>query len=241
MTTKEKIRNYLTIYWTMFKIGISTFGGGYAMVAVIDRELSDNKHWIDKEELLNYIAIAQITPGVIAVNVSTFVGRKRGGVPGAIFATLGVISPSIIIIMILAALITNFAEYEIVRHAFAGIRVCVCALILNATIGFIKQTVVDLLTLIIFVCVFVTAAFTRVETVYIVLSVLLLSVVWTILMSARQKDTDALQQKSTHVEEDNSLRNDSAHAEGANSDPLHPAEAGTATGTESACDKEGRV
>ena len=155
------------------------------MVAIIDRELCDRKHWIEKEELLNYIAIAQITPGVIAVNTSTFVGRKRGGVLGGIVATLGVITPSIIIIMIIAALITNFADNEYVKHAFAGIRVCVCVLIINATIGFIKKTVVDVLTLIIFLCVFVTAAFTRIETVFIVLVVIAASVVWTLIVSRK--------------------------------------------------------
>ncbi len=165
----------------MFKIGITTFGGGYAMVAIIDRELGERKKWIEKEELLNYIAISQITPGVIAVNVSTFVGRKKGGVFGAICATLGVITPSIIIIMIIAALVTNFADNEYVKHAFAGIRVCVCVLIINATIGFIKKTVIDVLTFAIFICVFVLAAFTRIETVYIVLAVLFLSVIYTLI------------------------------------------------------------
>lgn len=184
-TFKEKLIKYLTIYWTMFKIGITTFGGGYAMVAIIDRELCDRKHWIDKEELLNYIAIAQITPGVIAVNTSTFVGRKRGGRIGGIIATLGVVTPSIIIIMIIAALLTNFADNEYVKHAFAGIRVCVCVLIVNATIGFIKKTVVDVLTIIIFFCVFVTAAFTRIETVFIVLVVIAASVVWTLIVSKK--------------------------------------------------------
>ena len=197
-TTKEKILKYLTIYWTMFKIGLTTFGGGYAMVAIIDRELGDNKKWIDKEELLNYIAISQITPGIIAVNVSTFVGREREGVPGAICATLGVITPSIIIIMIIAALLTNFADSEYVKHAFAGIRVCVCVLIINATIGFIKKTVIDLLTIAIFVCVFVVAAFTRIETVYIVLAVLFLSVVYTLIKGNRKppEETGGLSEKT---------------------------------------------
>lgn len=192
---KNRIMQYLTIYWTMFKIGITTFGGGYAMVAIIDRELGDRKHWIDKEELLNYIAISQITPGVIAVNVSTFVGRKKAGVPGAIFATLGVITPSLIIIMTIALLITNFADNEYVKHAFAGIRVCVCVLIINATIGFIRKTVVDVLTFIIFLCVFLTAAFTRIETVYIVLAVILCSVIWTLITSGKKsKQPDAAAQ-----------------------------------------------
>lgn len=184
-TAKDKIKNYLSIYWTMFKIGITTFGGGYAMVAIIDRELCDRKNWIDKEELLNYIAVAQITPGVIAVNVSTFVGRKRGGILGAVFATAGVITPSILIILTIAILLTRFAEYEVVRHALAGIRVCVCVLVINATIGFIKKTVVDLLSFVIFLCVFIVAAFTRVETVWIVLSVLFASVIGTVIMSGK--------------------------------------------------------
>lgn len=198
MSAKEKLINLLTIYWTMFKIGITTFGGGYAMVAIIDRELSDRKHWIEKEELLNYIAISQITPGVIAVNVSTFVGRKKGGVLGAIFATLGVITPSIIIILIIAALLTNFADNEYIKHAFAGIRVCVCVLIINATIGFIRKTVVDLLTIIIFLGVFITAAFTRFETVYIILIIILASVIWTIITSGKKmpaSDADPAEKK----------------------------------------------
>ncbi|MCF0142213.1 MAG: chromate transporter, partial [Parasporobacterium sp.] len=84
------------LFWTMAKIGVCTFGGGYAMVSVIYKELGEKKHWIDEMELLDYIAIAQITPGVIAVNVSTFVGRKRKGIAGALAATLGVVAPSIV-------------------------------------------------------------------------------------------------------------------------------------------------
>ncbi len=181
----QKIKKYLEIYWTMFKIGITTFGGGYAMVAVIDRELCDKKKWIEKEELLDYISIAQITPGVIAVNVSTFVGRKKGGIPGGIIATLGVVTPSVIIILIIASILTNFSELEYVKHAFAGIRVCVCALIVNATIGFIKKTVVDVLTAITFICVFAVAAFTRIETVFIVLAVIAAGVIYTLVKNRK--------------------------------------------------------
>ena len=188
MTKKEKLINYLTLFWTMFKIGLTTFGGGYAMVGIIDRELCDRKHWIEKEELLDYVAIAQITPGIIAVNVSTFVGRKRGGLFGAVCATLGVITPSIIIIIIIAALLTNFADNEYVKHAFAGIRICVCVLIVNATINFIRQTVIDVLTIVIFVCVFAAAAFTRIETVFIVLAVIICSVVYTLIASRKKTD-----------------------------------------------------
>lgn len=185
-TVKEKIKNLCALYWTMFKIGLTTFGGGYAMVAIIDRELSDKKHWIEKDEILNYIAISQITPGVMAVNVSTFVGRKRGGVLGAAAATLGVVTPSILIIMLIAAVLVNFADNAYVMHAFAGIRICVCAIILNATIGFIKKTVIDVLTLCIFLGVFITAAFTSLPTVYIVLGIIVLSIFYTLLVSGKK-------------------------------------------------------
>ena len=183
---KEKLKNCLLIYWTMFKIGLTTFGGGYAMIAIFDRELGERQKWIDRRELLDYLAISQITPGVIAVNVATFVGRKKGGVLGAVFGTLGVITPSLIIITIIAALFTNFASNEYVMHAFAGIRICACVLIVNATIKFIKQTVIDVLTLVTFLCVFIVAAFTRISTVYIVLFIILISIIFTIVKSQKE-------------------------------------------------------
>ena len=196
----DKIKEYLDIYWTMFKIGICTFGGGYAMLAIIDRELADKRKWISSEELLDYIAIAQITPGVIAVNVSTFVGRKRKGVLGGIIATLGVITPSLIIIMIIAAFLVNFGDNPYVRHALAGIRVCVGALILNAMIGFIKKTVIDLLSLIVFICVFVLAAFTRIETVYFVLGIIAISVILTLIWGEKFYDPPKKQKQPADKE-----------------------------------------
>ena len=186
---KNRLMEYWTIFWTMFKIGVSTFGGGYAMVAILERELAEKRHWIRSEELLDYIAISQITPGVIAVNVSTFVGRKRKGVFGGILATLGVITPSIIIIMIIAAFLVNFSENPYVQHAFAGIRVCVCCLIINATVGFIKKTVIDLLTLGTFLAVFILAAFTRIETVYFVLAIILISIILTLVFGEKYYKT----------------------------------------------------
>ena len=182
---KNTLIEYLDIFWTMFKIGICTFGGGYAMTAILERELAEKRRWITSEELLDYMAIGQITPGIIAVNVSTFVGRKRKGIPGGIVATLGVVTPSIVIIMIIAAFLTNFQDNIYVQHAFAGIRICVCALITNAVIGFVKKTVIDMLTLAVFICVFILAAFTRVDTVYFVLGVIALSVVLTVVLGEK--------------------------------------------------------
>jgi chromate transporter len=139
---------------------------------------------------VDYMAIAQITPGVIAVNISTFIGRKRKGILGGIIATLGVIAPSIIIIMIIAAFLVNFQENEYVQHALAGIRVCVCVLIFNAVISFIKKTVIDLLSLVAFICVFILAAFTRIETVYLTLGVIAISVVLTLIFGEKYINAD---------------------------------------------------
>jgi len=149
----------MDVFISFAKVGVMTFGGGYAMLPMLQREIVENKGWATDEELTDYFAIGQCTPGVIAVNTATFVGKKLYGVPGAIFATLGVIFPSILIIMLIAALIYNFSDIPAVKHIFAGIRVCVCVLILNAVIKLWKKTVVDKATLAIFVCVFLLAVF----------------------------------------------------------------------------------
>lgn len=165
----------------MFLIGLTTFGGGYAMISIIQRELVEKKKWITEEELMDYVAIAQITPGIVMVNTATFVGYKRKGVLGGIVGTLGVVTPSIIIITIIAAVLVNFADNEYVKHAFAGIRVCVSALIVNAVIGFIKKALIDVLTIITFVCVLIVSFFTSFNIVYIVLCVIAVSIIVTLI------------------------------------------------------------
>ncbi len=121
--------DYLELIWTFFKMGILTFGGGYAMLPILQREVVERRGWATEEELLNYYAIGQCTPGVIAVNTATFIGGKRHGVPGAFLATLGMVLPSLIIITTIAALLTNFADIPAVQHALAGIRVAVVILV----------------------------------------------------------------------------------------------------------------
>lgn len=145
------MRELLYLFWTFFKIGSCTFGGGYAMLPVIQRELVDKKGWMTNEEIVDYYAIGQLTPGVIAVNVSTFVGMKRKGVIGAIFSTLGMITPSLIIIIVIASLLSNFAHLEIVVRAFAGIRVAVLAMMTKTIVTLFKNGVKDVFTFIIFV------------------------------------------------------------------------------------------
>ena len=132
---KSSWKVYFTLFGLFFKMGAVTFGGGYAMLPILERELVDNRDWVTKDELLDYYAIGQSTPGIIAVNVATFVGYKRRGVSGAIAATAGIVSPSLIIIMILATFISNFAEITWVQKALKGINVVVGALLVQSVIS----------------------------------------------------------------------------------------------------------
>ena len=148
---------YLDLFLTFAKVGICTFGGGYAMLPILQREVVEKKSWASDEELTDYFAIAQCTPGVIAVNTATFVGQKQKGVPGGVLATLGVVFPSVVIIMILAAFIQNFAHLPVVIHAFAGIRACVCALILSSILKLAKKSLADLPSILIYVAILALA------------------------------------------------------------------------------------
>ena len=144
---------FIDLFITFAKIGAITFGGGYAMLPILQREIVENKHWGRDEELADYFAIGQCTPGVIAVNVATFIGRKKAGNIGGIIATLGVVFPSIIIISLLAGVIKTIENLEWVKHAFSGIRVCVCVLIFNAVIKLFKSAIIDKKTLCIYILV----------------------------------------------------------------------------------------
>ena len=152
------IKDLCELVVSFFKIGIMTFGGGYAMLPMLQRELVENRKWVTEEEILNYFAIGQCTPGVIAVNTATFVGYKRRKIPGAIFATIGVVLPSMIIITIIAAVLSNFAHIPAVQHAFAGIRIAVSALIVASVIKLIKTNVKSIAQIIIAVAAFVLVA-----------------------------------------------------------------------------------
>ena len=148
----------MKLLWELFiafaRIGAFTFGGGYAMLPMFQKELVEKKKWETEEALMDYYAIAQCTPGVIAVNTATLVGYKQKGTIGGIVATLGVVFPSFVIITIIAAILTNFADLPVVQNAFIGIRACVCALILDSVIKLGKKAVVDRITLFIAIAVF---------------------------------------------------------------------------------------
>ena len=158
------------LFWTFAKMGVMTFGGGMTMLPILQREVVENKHWATEEELVDYYAIGQCTPGIIAINVSTFVGQKKKGVLGGIAATLGMVFPALVIITTLAGLITNFSHLAVVKNAFAGIQVCVCVLIFNATMKLKKKSVVDGRTAMIFFLVLAGSVVLNLSPVWFVLA-----------------------------------------------------------------------
>lgn len=148
---------YLDLFITFAKVGVCTFGGGYAMLPILQREIVEKRSWATEGELADYFAIGQCTPGIIAVNTATFVGQKQKGVPGGIFATLGLVFPSVVIIMVIAAFLQNFASLPVVIHAFAGVRACVCALMLSSVLKLRKGAVVDKASAVVFIIILALA------------------------------------------------------------------------------------
>ncbi len=165
------------MFITFAKVGVMTFGGGYAMLPILQREVVDNKHWATEEELMDYFAIGQCTPGVIAVNTATFIGQKKKGIPGGIITTLGVVFPSVIIISLLAGVIEAFSHIVWVKNAFGGIRICVCVLILNAVMKLSKKSIVNLPTFLIFVIVALGSCFTDLSPIIFVIVAALAGIV----------------------------------------------------------------
>ena len=158
----------LDLFLAFARVGVMTFGGGYAMIPILEREIVDRHGWATEEELMDYYAVGQCTPGVIAVNTATFIGYKTAGSIGGVVATLGVVFPSVVIITLIAGILTNFADVPAVKSAFAAIRVCVCVLIFNAVLKLWKKAVVDRWTLVLFLGVFLLSVFFSVSPVIFV-------------------------------------------------------------------------
>ena len=164
------------LFASFFKIGLFTFGGGYAMLPMLQREIVDQHHWVTEEDVLDYYAIAQCTPGVIAVNTATFVGTKLRGALGGAVATIAVVMPSLIIITIISTVLKSFASYEIVQHAFAGIRVAVAALVVVSVAKLYRKGVKGALGNGIFVASMALVFLFDLSPVWIVAAVLILGV-----------------------------------------------------------------
>ena len=163
------MQDYIDLFVSWFKMGLFTFGGGYAMLPMIQKEVIEKHGWATESEVMDYYAIGQCTPGIIAVNAATFIGYKVKGVTGGIVATLGVVSPSLIIIFLISTLITNFSELEVVQHALRGIQVAVCVLMFVAIEKLLKNGVKDLPSAIIFLVALVLSLFTNLSTVTLVI------------------------------------------------------------------------
>ena len=170
MKKQISLRNLWELYRAFAIVGVTTFGGGYAMLPILQREIVDHRGWATDEELVDYYAIGQCTPGVIAVNTSTFIGYKRGGIPGAIAAGLGMVSPSILIITIVSLFLNNIAGYAVVQHALAGIRAAVCVLIFSSVLKLARTSIKDSFGVILFLIVLAVSMFLDLSPVWIVLA-----------------------------------------------------------------------
>ena len=154
------MNTYLDIFLTFARVGAFTFGGGYAMLPILQREVVEKRHWVDEAEVMNYYAVSQCLPGLIAVNTAIFIGNKVKRSRGGFAAALGVVFPSLVIITLIAAFISGFADLPLVQNAFAGIRACVFVLILNAILKLRKGAVIDLISLVICSAVFLLSVLT---------------------------------------------------------------------------------
>ena len=176
--------------WELFlafcRIGMFTFGGGYAMLPLLQKEVVEKHNWATQDEVLDYFAIGQCTPGVIFVNTATFVGYKRKGIFGAIAATVGSVLPSLVIVTTIAAVLTNFAEFSVVQHAFAGIRVVVGVLIMNAVIGMWKKSVMDKVCATVAIAAFLVSVLFSVSPVWVVFGAAFLGIAVSVYKEARK-------------------------------------------------------
>ncbi len=166
---KEKLKRSWVLFLTFFKIGAFTFGGGYAMIPLIQKEVVESKGWITDEDILDIFAIAESTPGPIAINSATFVGYKIAGVFGSFCATLGVVLPSFVVISLISLVLREFSEIQAVKFAFRGIRAGVLALIVKALISMYKQCPKYAYTYVLMGAALILSAFVSINAIYIIL------------------------------------------------------------------------
>lgn len=173
----EKIRKLIDLFFSLAKVGAVTFGGGMAMLPILQRELIEKKSWLTEEELLDYYAIGQSTPGIIAVNVATFVGYKQAGMLGGIVATLGMVFPSIVIILLIAHFISAVNHFTIAQKALRGINVAVASLLTSVVFRFSKKTVISMFAFVVFALSFTLIFFFRIPSFFVILFAIALGIV----------------------------------------------------------------
>ncbi len=175
----------LKLFLTFFRIGAFTFGGGYAMIPLIQKEVVDNEEWLQEKDILDIIAIAESTPGPIAINSATFVGYKVAGVFGAMAATLGVVLPSFVIILTLSYVIEQFNHIDAVKYAFNGIRAGVLALILKAMYSMYRSCPKGIFSYIIMAGAFIAVALLGISTIYVIIGCAVLGIVYSYIAKRR--------------------------------------------------------
>lgn len=171
------MKEYIELFLIFARIGAVTFGGGYAMLPILQKEIVDERHWASSEEIMDYYAISQCTPGIIAINTSIFIGYKCKKCFGGIVSALGMVFPSIVIILIISMFLQNIMSYNIVKMAFAGIRVAVASLVLNATVTLFKKGVIDSITFMIFIFSFGMLLFFNISPILVILASSLLGII----------------------------------------------------------------
>ena len=188
MTTPEqssKIRRIFTLFLTFFKIGAFTFGGGYAMIPLIQRDVVEKHRWITDDDILEIIAIAESTPGPIAINSATFVGYRVAGFFGAFFATFGVVLPSFVIISLISLLLGEFQNITAVRYAFFGIRAGVLALLLKALVGMYRKCPKKIVSYCVIAFAFMLSVFTEINLLFVIIGCALVGLVYSLIAEKR--------------------------------------------------------
>ena len=185
LRVKDK-KPFLRLFLTFLKIGAFTFGGGYAMIPLIEREVCEKREWLKKEELLDVVAVAESTPGPIAINAATFVGYRTGGFFGALLATFGVVSPAFLVITLVSFLLTRFGDLRLVKYAFRGVQAGVLALIVKALVAMYKQSPKGVFSYVLMGAVFVLSA-AGVPVVWVILGSALAGLLYTLILTRRAK------------------------------------------------------
>ena len=184
---KNKLKKALQLFWIFFKIGAFTFGGGYAMIPIIQKETVENHKFIKESDILDIVAIAESTPGPIAINSATFIGYQTAGVLGSVCATLGVVLPSFVIILLISFFLRQFMEYNLVRYAFAGIRAGVMALIIKAFVSMYKQCPKGAVSYFIAAASFLVAVMTNVSVIIIIACAALVGLITFLAMDKKEE------------------------------------------------------
>lgn len=201
----DKLKKYFELYYAFAKIGTFTIGGGLAMMPMMQKELIENHQWITEEDLIDYYAVGQSTPGIVAVNVATFVGFRQAGVLGGIIATLGMVTPSLVIITILASLISSIDDYPVVQKALKGINVAVAALLTSVIVKFAKKTIKNVKHFIFMLISFSLIFWLKIPSFWIILGAIICGVILTYINLQKSKK-EVIQNQQNKDEENKEVQ-----------------------------------